>query len=72
MKNSTPKEIDEVTEDDFLDELDLEDFVFVIDREGNLKNLILPENYESMTIPDEISTLLQMYGLSVWNLNSIH
>jgi hypothetical protein len=72
MKNTTPKEIDEVTEDDFLDELDLEDFVFVIDREGNLKNLILPENYESMTIPDEISTLLQMYGLSVWNLNSIH
>jgi len=72
MKNSTPKEIDEVTEDDFLDELDLEDFVFVIDREGNLKNLILPENYESMTIPDEISTLLQMYGLSVWKLNSIH
>jgi hypothetical protein len=72
MKNTTLKEIDEVTEDDFLDELDLEDFVFVIDREGNLKNLILPENYESMTIPDEISTLLQMYGLSVWNLNSIH
>jgi hypothetical protein len=72
MKNTTPKEIDEVTEDDFLDELDLEDFVFVIDREGNLKNLILPENYESMTIPDEISTLLQMYGLSIWNLNSIH
>jgi hypothetical protein len=72
MKNTTPKEIDEVTEDDFLDELDLEDFVFVIDREGNLKNLILPENYESMTIPDEISTLLQMYGLSVWKLNSIH
>jgi hypothetical protein len=72
MKNTTLKEIDEVTEDDFLDELDLEDFVFVIDREGNLKNLILPENYESMTIPDEISTLLQMYGLSVWKLNSIH
>ncbi len=72
MKNSTLKEIDEVTEDDFLDELDLEDFVFVIDREGNLKNLILPENYESMTIPDEINTLLQMYGLSIWKLNSIH
>jgi hypothetical protein len=72
MKNTTLKEIGEVTEDDFLDELDLEDFVFVIDREGNLKNLILPENYESMTIPDEINTLLQMYGLSVWKLNSIH
>lgn len=72
MKNDTCTEVDELTEDEFLDSLDIEDFVFVIDSQGNLKNIILPENYESIDMPDEINTILQMYGMSTWNLNSIH
>ena len=41
MKNDTCTEVDELTEDEFLDSLDIEDFVFVIDSQGNLKNIIL-------------------------------
>jgi hypothetical protein len=72
MKHNINSEVDDMTEDEFLDSLDIEDYVFVLDSDGNLKNLILPENYESMEIPDAVKTILQMYSLNVWNLNSIH
>lgn len=72
MKHNIGSEVDDMTEDEFLDSLDIEDYVFVLDSDGNLKNLILPENYESMEIPDAVKTILQMYNLNVWNLNSIH
>jgi len=72
MKHNINLEVDDMNEDEFLDSLDIEDYVFVLDSDGNLKNLILPENYESMEIPDAVKTILQMYSLNVWNLNSIH
>jgi hypothetical protein len=73
MKNDNlSSEVEDMTEDEFLDSLDIEDFVFVIDREGSLKNVILPENHDVMEIPESIQTILQMYGLNVWHLNSIH
>jgi hypothetical protein len=73
MKNDhLSSEVEDMTEDEFLDSLDIEDFVFVIDREGSLKNVILPENYDTMEIPEAVQTILQMYGLNVWHLNSIH
>jgi hypothetical protein len=72
MKPEINPEVDDMTEEEFLDSLDIEDYVFVLDSDGNLKNVILPENYESMSIPDSVETILKMYNLHVWNLNPVH
>jgi hypothetical protein len=72
MKPEINPEVDDMTEEEFLDSLDIEDYVFVLDSNGNLKNVILPENYESMSIPDSVETILKMYNLHVWNLNPVH
>lgn len=72
MKPDITSEVDDMSEDEFLDSLDIEDFVFVLDSNGNLKNVILPENYETMEIPDAVNTILQMYNINFWNLNAIH
>jgi hypothetical protein len=72
MKPEINPEVDDMTEEEFLDSLDIEDYVFVLDSYGNLKNVILPENYESMSIPDSVETILKMYNLHVWNLNPVH
>lgn len=72
MKPEINPEVDDMTEEEFLDSLDIEDYVFVLDSDGNLKNVILPENYESMAIPDSVETILKMYNLHVWNLNPVH
>lgn len=72
MKENNTMDVDDMTEDEFLDSLDIEDFVFVLDRDGNLKNVILPENYEELTIPEEVQTILHMYGLNTTSLHKMH
>lgn len=72
MKPHNIPDVDDMTEDEFLDSLDADDYLFVLDRDGVLKNVILPENYEEAELPQEVKAILEMYGLGVGNLNQLH
>ena len=45
-------EVEDISEGDFLDSLDDDDFVFVIDCDGNLKSLLMPEMADEEAVPD--------------------
>lgn len=72
MKPHNISNVDDMTEDEFLESLDADDYLFVLDKNGVLKNVILPENYEETELPREVQSILEMYGLSVGNLNQLH
>lgn len=50
-------------EEDLFDAIDDSDYVFIMDAEGNLKTVMLPEDYASIDVPEKIQTALQLFGV---------
>ena len=65
-------ELEDISEDDFLDSIDAEDFVFVINNEGNLKTLVLPDEFNNNEIPKSITAVLSMFGVENLSPNTLH
>lgn len=57
-------DLEDTSEDDFLDSIGEEDFVFVLDRDGQLKTMLLPEEYENTEMPENLSKVLKVFGIS--------
>lgn len=66
---SDDKTVEDISENDFLDSIDAEDFVFVIDKDGDLKTLVLPDEFKKEDMPENINAVLQVFGVA--NLNPI-
>lgn len=58
MKNPHPELPPEFDIDDDISE---EDFGFILDREGNLKSVFLPENIDD--IPDKVMEILELFEI---------
>ena len=55
-------------ENEMMDEIAESDYIFVIDGSGNLKSVILPENFEATTAPANVSTILDMFNFNYFYL----
>lgn len=65
-------ELEDISEDDFLDSIDAEDFVFVINQEGDLKTLVLPDEFNNDEIPKNIAAILNVFGVGSLNPATLH
>lgn len=51
-------------EDDVLDDVTEEDYVFIVGPDGNLKSIVLPENYSHNSMTDNIKALIKSFGVN--------
>lgn len=51
-------------EDDVLDDVTEEDYVFIVGPDGNLKSIVLPQNYSHNSMTDSIKTLIKSFGVT--------
>lgn len=58
MKNLPPESQQEFDIDDDITE---EDFGFILDRDGNLKSVFLPDNTDN--IPDKVLEILELFEI---------
>lgn len=54
------------------DEIADTDYVFVIDHQGNMKSVILPDDYETTETPDSVSKILEMFKFNYFYSDTIH
>jgi hypothetical protein len=59
-----PSEHTYEVEDDVLDDVTEDDYVFIVGPEGNLKSIVLPENYSHNSMSESIKTLIKSFGVT--------
>lgn len=57
-------DLEDINEDDFLSSIGDTDFVFVLDSSGGLKTLLLPDEYDKGQVPENITTILKVFGVT--------
>jgi len=71
MQRST-NDLEDINEDDFFTSIDEEDFVFIIDKHGNLKTMLMPEYAQDDKAPSNVFTILNVFGVSSLNPVTLH
>ena len=51
-------------EADVLDDVTEEDYVFIVSPDGNLKSIVLPQNFTNSSMTDSIKSLIKSFGVS--------
>jgi hypothetical protein len=69
MTRPSNNEIEDIEEHDFLDSIEEEDFVLILDSNGNLKTMLLPETLMK-NIPENLIQILKVLGIDHHNLES--
>lgn len=69
---SIENELEDITETDFLDSIDDDDFVFVLNSNGQLKTLLMPEMADSGVVPDSIVHMLKLFGVDRLGPDTLH
>lgn len=62
MKEDYKKSSDVSTDEEVdLEEIDLDDYAIILDAEGNLKSILMPEFYDE--IPEKLIAIFKLYGV---------
>jgi len=69
MPRTSKSEIEDVEEPDFLDNIGDEDFVLILDCNGDLKTILLPESLTE-NMPKNLVQILKVLGIDDHNLQS--
>jgi len=69
MTRPSKNEIEDVEELDFLDNIGDEDFVLILDSNGDLKTILLPESLTE-NMPKNLVQILKVLGIDDHNLQS--
>jgi len=67
----TTNELDNLA-DDFADTIDDGDYIFVLDGDGNLKSLLLPDDYDVSAAPEKIEKAMKLFGISDIERKTLH
>ncbi len=57
---------------DIMDEIADTDYIFVVDEKGNMKSVILPDNYETAPTPESVTKILEMFNFNYFYSDTIH
>jgi hypothetical protein len=68
MTQTLNDDLEDVTEDEFIDSIDDTDFVLIFNKDGNLKTFLMPEDYKDIELPENILKIFKL--LNVNNLES--
>jgi len=72
QRPSNENELEDINEGDFLDSLADDDYVFVLDSEGNLKSVLMPEINQDSAVPDNVESVLKFFGVSNMDPVTLH
>ena len=65
-------QLDEVTEEDFFDCIGEHDFVFIVNHDGTLKTVLLPDEFEMTDMPDNVKKVMQIFDISSFQARTLH
>lgn len=66
------KELEDTTEDDFLDSIGEQDYVFILDKDGELKTILLPDEFEDNHVPASVQQILKTLGIDRLQSHTLH
>ncbi len=59
-------------DDDVMDSIADDDYIFIMDSEGNLKSVMLPEEYTTQITPENVEKVMKIFGLVGFESKTIH
>jgi hypothetical protein len=59
-------------EEDFIESIADDDYIFIMDSQGNLKSIMLPEEYTSQITPENVEKVMKIFGLAGFESRTIH
>ncbi len=72
MPQTFNKELEDTTEDDFLDSIGEQDYVFILDKDGELKTVLLPDEFEDNHVPEAVQKILKTLGIDRLQSHTLH
>lgn len=69
MTQPSKSEVEDIEEQDFLDNIGDDDFLLILDSNGDLKTILLPESLTE-NIPKNLVQILKILGIDNHNLQS--
>lgn len=72
MSCITDNQVDKMTAEDLANSLDSEDYIFVLDKEGQLKLFIVAGDREGEEIHDNVLQLLEFFGVNNLENHTLH
>ena len=72
MPQTFNKELEDTTEDDFLDSIGEQDYVFILDKDGELKTVLLPDEFEDDQVPANVQQVLKTLGVDRLQSHTLH
>jgi hypothetical protein len=62
----------EDNEEDFIDSITDSDYIFVVSSDGQLKSVLLPQEFEADPAPDSVQKILTVFGITGFENQTIH
>ena len=63
---------DDLDNDPLMDEIADTDYIFVVDAQGMMKSVILPDNYETAETPESVTKILELFDFNYFYSDTIH
>lgn len=57
---------------DVMENISDDDYIFIMDSEGNLKSVMLPEEYKSQITPENVEKVMKIFGLVAFESKILH
>ncbi len=61
-----------VINDDMFDNIEDTDYIFVVGEDGNLKSILLPDEFENQVTPENVEKILSIFQVSNFHSATIH
>ena len=59
-------------QEDLFDEIEDDDYIFIIDKKGKLKAAMMPNDPEDFKIPPNVQKIMKIFKNVVFHSNTIH
>ena len=56
-------QIEELTEEEFISSIGDTDYIFIMNKDGNLKSILIPEDMENAELPDSVKQVMEIFEL---------
>ena len=63
---------DDLENDPLMDEIADTDYIFVVDAQGMMKSVILPDNYKTAETPESVTKILELFDFNYFYSDTIH